>query len=60
MSERDRPHGWTTNPSSWGQRIPIVVLAFAGVAVAGWLAVYQQGYTDTVWEPFFSSEMCGT
>ena len=48
-----RPPGWDTNPSSWRQRLPIVVLALAGVAVAGWLALYQQEITDTVWEPFF-------
>jgi hypothetical protein len=47
------PPGWDTNPSSWSQRLPIVVLALVGVVVAGWLALYQQEYTDTVWEPFF-------
>ena len=49
----DRPPGWDGNPSSWSQRIPIVVLALIGVLVAGWLALYQQEVTDTVWEPFF-------
>ena len=49
----DRPPGWSVNPSKWAQRIPIVVLAMVGVVVAGWLALYQQEYTDTVWEPFF-------
>jgi hypothetical protein len=53
--ERDEgaPPGWTVNPSKWSQRIPIVVLAFVGGAAAFWLALYQQGYVDTVWEPFF-------
>lgn len=49
----DRPPGWDSNPSAWGQRIPIVVLALVGVFVSGWLALYQQEVTDTVWEPFF-------
>lgn len=49
----DRPPGWDGNPSSWSQRLPIVVLALGGVFVAGWLALYQQEITDTVWEPFF-------
>lgn len=49
----DCPPGWDGNPSSWPQRIPIVLLALVGVAVAGWLALYQQENTDTVWEPFF-------
>lgn len=52
-SPDDRPPGWDTNPSSWMQRLPIVVLALVGVVVAGWLALYQQEITDTVWEPFF-------
>ncbi|MFP5322615.1 MAG: vitamin K epoxide reductase family protein [Acidimicrobiia bacterium] len=49
----DRPPGWDQNPSSWSQRLPIVVIAIFGVFVAGWLALYQQELTDTVWEPFF-------
>lgn len=49
----ERPPGWDRNPSSWPQRIPIVLLALVGVVAAGWLALYQQEYTDTVWEPFF-------
>jgi hypothetical protein len=47
------PPGWVTNPSSWPQRIPIVVLAVLGGIAATWLALYQQGVTDTVLEPFF-------
>ena len=49
----DRPPGWDGNPSTWSQRLPIVILALIGVGVAGWLALYQQEFTDTVWEPFF-------
>lgn len=47
------PPGWTTNPSAWSQRIPIVVLAIVGLGAAGWLALFQQGIVSTVWEPFF-------
>lgn len=52
-SESEIPPGWTVNPSSWPQRIPIVVLAVLGGIAAAWLALYQQGVTDTVLEPFF-------
>jgi hypothetical protein len=52
-SDPDVPPGWSVNPSSWPQRIPIVVLALVGGVAAGWLALYQQGWTDTVFEPFF-------
>lgn len=47
------PPGWRVNPSAWSQRIPIVVLAVLGGTAAIWLALYQQGVTDTVFEPFF-------
>jgi uncharacterized membrane protein len=49
----DVPPGWRVNPSAWSQRIPIVVLAVLGGIAATWLALYQQGVTDTVFEPFF-------
>lgn len=49
------PPGWDANPSSWSQRLPIVLLALVGGVAAGWLALYQQGVVDTVWEPFFGS-----
>lgn len=47
------PPGWETNPSAWGQRLPIVGVALAGCAVATYLALYQYGVVGTVWEPFF-------
>jgi uncharacterized membrane protein len=47
------PPGWDVNPSTWSQRIPIVVLAVVGGLTATWLALYQQGAVDTIWEPFF-------
>lgn len=49
----DLPPGWKVNPSAWSQRIPIIVLAVLGGVAATWLALYQQGVTDTVFEPFF-------
>lgn len=49
----DRPPGWDDNPSAWRQRLPIVVISLVGFGAAAWLALYQHGVTDTVWEPFF-------
>lgn len=49
----DAPPGWSVNPSLWSQRLPIVALAVVGGVAATWLALYQQGVVDTVWEPFF-------
>ncbi len=47
------PRGWSFNPSSWTQRLPIIALAFVGLYVSRYLAAYQLGHIDGVWEPFF-------
>lgn len=47
------PRGWTYNPSSWAQRWIMIVLGFAGFIVSRYLAAFQLGYIDTVWDPFF-------
>ncbi|MFG0284298.1 MAG: vitamin K epoxide reductase family protein [Phycisphaerales bacterium JB039] len=49
----DIPPGWSYNPATWGQRLPIVGLAVLGGAIAGYLALWQYDIVDTVWEPFF-------
>lgn len=45
--------GWDTNPSSWPQRIPIIILAVGGVGIAGYLSLYQLDIISHIWEPFF-------
>jgi hypothetical protein len=52
-SHRVVPPGWNSNPSAWGQRLPIVALALIGFAVATYLAMFQWGLVTTVWEPWF-------
>ncbi len=47
------PPGWSYNPSAWPQRLPIAFIAFICWMLARYLAAYQLGYIDTVWEPFF-------
>jgi len=47
------PVGWTYNPSTWAQRLPIIVLALVGLYVSRYLAAYQLGHVDGVFEPFF-------
>jgi len=47
------PSGWDYNPSSWPQRIPIVVLAIIGFLVASYLALFQMKVLPEVWDPFF-------
>ena len=49
----DTPEGWSYNPSSWPQRWIMIGLGFAGFVVSRYLAAYQLGYIDHVWDPFF-------
>ena len=48
------PPGWSYNPSTWSQRMPIIVLAILGLYVSRYLAAYQLGHIPGVWDPFFA------
>jgi len=48
------PPGWDYSPSSWFQRMPIIILAFLGLYVSRYMAAYQLGHIDGVWDPFFA------
>jgi hypothetical protein len=50
------PPGWSYNPSSWPQRSILIVLGFAGLVISRYLAAFQLGYIDWVWDPFFGFE----
>lgn len=50
----DMPPGWSYNPSTWTQRLPIIVLVVVGLYVSRYLAAYQLGHVPGVWEPFFA------
>lgn len=41
------------NPSAWSQRVPICLLAFVGCLISSYLALYQWGLVDSVWDPIF-------
>jgi hypothetical protein len=47
------PPGWTYNPSSWQQRIPVIFFAVVGWFIARYLASFQLHYIHSVWDPFF-------
>jgi len=51
----NKPPGWTFNPSSWPQRGIMIALGFAGWLVSRHLGMYQLGYLERPWEPFFGS-----
>ncbi len=50
------PPGWSYNPSSWPQRLPIAFLGFVCWMISRYLCAYQMGFIDSVWDPFFASE----
>ncbi len=47
------PPGWSYNPSSWPQRWIMIVLGLVGLLASRYLAAFQLGYIETVWDPFF-------
>ncbi len=47
------PAGWSYNPSSWPQRWIMIVLGFLGLVVSRYLGVFQLGYLESIWDPFF-------
>ncbi len=53
MKGPDVPPGWSYNPSSWTQRLPIIFFALVGLLIARYLSAYQLEQIDGVWEPFF-------
>ncbi|MGQ4877293.1 NAD-dependent epimerase/dehydratase family protein [Billgrantia sp. LNSP4103-1] len=59
MTGPTTPPGWNNNPSSWFQRMPIIILACVGFFVSRYLAAYQLGHIDAVWDPFFDGTRGG-
>lgn len=51
------PPGWDFTPSSWFQRIPVILLAFVGFYISRYMAAYQLGHVDAVWDPFFNGNV---
>lgn len=49
------PPGQRDNPSSWSHRLPVIILALVGCALATYLTLYQWHVTASVWDPFFGS-----
>jgi uncharacterized membrane protein len=47
------PAGWSYNPSSWPQRLPVIKLAIAAMFISRYLASFQLGYIQNVWDPLF-------
>lgn len=54
MEGSNIPFGWDFSPSSWSQRLPIIILAFVGLFISRYMASYQLEHIDGVWDPFFT------
>jgi hypothetical protein len=46
LDKNDVPPGWTYSPSTYVQRIPIIILGCVGFVIARILAAYQLGHID--------------
>jgi uncharacterized membrane protein len=55
MTGPDIPPGWSYNPSTWAQRAPIILLAAVGFFASRYMAAFQLGHIDNVWDPIFGS-----
>lgn len=55
IKNENLPPGWDYNPSSWAQRLPLVIIALIGFLIALYLGLYQLNIFPTVWEPFFGN-----
>jgi nucleoside-diphosphate-sugar epimerase/uncharacterized membrane protein len=53
MGGPDIPPGWTYCPSTWAQRLPIILMGAVGFLIARYLAAYQMGHIESIWDPFF-------
>lgn len=51
----DIPSGWSYNPSSWAQRLPIIALTCICWFTSRYMAAFQLGYIDQIWDPVFES-----
>lgn len=53
---RGIPRPWSYNPSSFSQRIAIALVALPAVFISLYLGLYQWGFIDSVWDPFFGKQ----
>jgi len=44
------------NPAAWSQRIPICLCAMIAAIISSHLALYQWGWTGSVWDPIFGDQ----
>lgn len=53
MEGPEIPPGWSYNPSTWVQRVPVIALGLLGFFASRYLAAYQLGHIEGAWDPLF-------
>jgi hypothetical protein len=53
MTGPDIPPGWSYNPSTWLQRVPMILLASFGFLASRYMAAYELKHIPYPWDPFF-------
>ncbi|OJU82272.1 MAG: hypothetical protein BGO10_05350 [Chlamydia sp. 32-24] len=53
LGDPDIPEGWSYNPSSWLQRMPVIFFGFIGWLIARYMGAYQLGYLNHIIDPVF-------
>ncbi|WP_276255566.1 vitamin K epoxide reductase family protein [Halomontanus rarus] len=49
------PPGWSYNPSTGAQRAPLIALGIFGFFASWYMAAFQLGYIDGVWDPIYGT-----
>ncbi len=49
------PLGWSYNPSTWLQRASVIVLGLLSFLLTQYMASYQLGHINWVWDPLFGN-----
>ncbi|ELY63228.1 vitamin K epoxide reductase family protein [Natrinema versiforme] len=48
------PPGWSYNPSTGAQRAPLIALGILGFFASWYMAAFQLGYIESVWDPLYN------
>jgi len=50
------PEPWSYNPSRWGERVIIAIVAGVAALISGYMGLFQLGLIATVWDPVFGEQ----
>ncbi len=50
------PEPWAYNPSRWGERVVIALVAAIAAVISGYMGLFQVGLIATLWDPIFGAQ----